>query len=110
MRLHGGQGQQSGFHAGGQVEDVGGVEVAVAEHLAQQARVLLLGHLRWALQILVALQGVDSRPHGLAVQAADALPDLGGFGVKAVAGDLARAAHGAAPATGLHIGFRGHEG
>src|SRR3989442_2970440 len=96
VRLDGGQGQQGDSHAGGQVEDAVGLEVAVAEHRAYQVRLLLLGHLRWALQILVALEGVYLRPHGLAVQAADTLPDLGGFGVKTVAYDLAEAAHGAA--------------
>ncbi len=30
-----GQGQQGRFHASGQVQDVGGIEVAVAESLAQ---------------------------------------------------------------------------
>ena len=79
VRLDGGQGQQGGFDAGGQGEDVVGVEIAIAEHLAQQTRLLLRRHLRWALQILVALQGVYLRPHGLAVQAADTLPDLGGL-------------------------------
>ena len=102
--LDAGQGQPGGFHAGGQVEDVGGVVVAVAEHLAHQARLLLLGNLRWALQIFVALEGVYIRPHGLAVQAAEALLDRGGFGVKAVTCDLAGAAHGANRATTDSVG------
>ncbi|MGE3537386.1 MAG: hypothetical protein AB7N91_08105 [Candidatus Tectimicrobiota bacterium] len=108
--LDGGQGQQGVFHADREVEDVVGVEVALQQHLAQQARLLLLGPLLWPLQVLIALEGVYIGPHGLAVQAAAALPDLGGFGVKTVAGGLARAAHGAASAADFDRGFRGHNG
>jgi hypothetical protein len=110
MRLDGGEGQQSRFHTGGHVQNVVGVKITVEQHLAQQARLLLLRHRSWALQVRVALERVYSRPDGLAVQAAEALPDLGGFSVKALAHDLAGAAHRAAPATGVYIGFRAHEG
>jgi hypothetical protein len=109
-RLDGGEGQQGSFHTGGHVQDIVRSQATVEEHLAQQAGLFFLRYHAWALQVRVALERVHSRPDGFAVLAAEALPDLGGVGVKALAHDLAGAAHWATPATGVHIGFRAHEG